>query len=115
MDSVGKTNALLTELSGYSNFLFRAPLLSVNKDMQAYIEAPFIGASIDSRDWDNGSTTEKIIENALIIQKVIDKTAFLYGSKLNGIIITNNIRQAVISKTVALNCSKCCLIVMSKL
>ena len=63
MDSVGKTNALLTELSGYSNFLFRAPNLSVNKDMQAYIEAPFIDISIDSRDWANGSTTEKIIEN----------------------------------------------------
>ena len=62
LDSVGKTNAILTEISGYSNFLFRAPNLSISEDMLAYIKAPFINCAVDSKDW-NKATTEQIIEN----------------------------------------------------
>ena len=62
MYSVGKTNAILTEISGYSNFLFRAPNLSISEDMLAYIKAPFINCAVDSKDW-NKATTEQIIEN----------------------------------------------------
>lgn len=62
LDSVGKTNAILTEISGYSNFLFRAPNLAISSDMLAYIKAPFINCAVDSKDW-NKATTEQIIEN----------------------------------------------------
>lgn len=62
LDSVGKTNELLTEISGYKNFLFRAPNLSISDDMKGYIKAPFINCARDSKDWDK-ATTEQIIEN----------------------------------------------------
>lgn len=61
-NSIQKTNDKLSELSGCSNFLFRAPNLSISATMQGYIKAPFINAATDSKDWDNAST-EKIIEN----------------------------------------------------
>lgn len=61
-DSIGKTNEKLSELTGCSNFLFRAPNLSISAAMQGYIKAPFINCATDSKDWDN-ATTEKIIEN----------------------------------------------------
>ncbi len=61
-ESVEKTNALLKEATGYSNFLFRAPELAVSSTMKAYIKAPFINSSIDSKDW-NKATTQEIIEN----------------------------------------------------
>ncbi|MCH5251818.1 MAG: polysaccharide deacetylase family protein [Lachnospiraceae bacterium] len=61
-DSIEKTNKLLTEITGYSNFLFRAPELRISTIMQGYINAPFIDCSVDSKDWD-GATTAKIIEN----------------------------------------------------
>lgn len=62
LDSVGKTNEILTEISGYSNFLFRAPSLAISDDMLAYIKAPFINCAVDSKDW-NKATVEQIIEN----------------------------------------------------
>lgn len=61
-DSIEKTNDKLSELTGYSNFLFRAPNLEISPAMKGYIKAPFINAATDSQDW-NKATTEKIIEN----------------------------------------------------
>ncbi len=60
--SIEDTNEKLTELTGYSNFLFRAPNLAVSKTMKGYIKAPFIQCAVDSKDWDN-ATTEQIIAN----------------------------------------------------
>ena len=60
--SIGDTNAKLTELTGYENFLFRAPNLAYGKTMEGYINAPFIDCSVDSKDW-NKATVEQIIEN----------------------------------------------------
>lgn len=60
--SVGDTNAILTELTGYSHFLFRAPNLSVSNTMKESIEAPFIQCGTDSKDWDK-ATKEQIVAN----------------------------------------------------
>ena len=67
-DSIGNTNALLTEITGYSNFLFRAPNFSYSTTMFDCIKAPFIDCSVDSKDWSMGSTAEKIIENVKAAQ-----------------------------------------------
>lgn len=61
-ESIGTTDVLLTEVTGYRNFLFRPPSLAVNKTMQETIEAPFIMSGTDSQDW-NKATTEQIIAN----------------------------------------------------
>lgn len=61
-ESIEKTNDKLSELTGYSNFLFRAPELAISDDMKGYIKAPFINAATDSKDW-AGATAEQIIEN----------------------------------------------------
>lgn len=61
-ESIGKTNDKLEELTGYSNFLFRAPNLAINKAMQGYIKAPFINCSVDSKDW-TGATGDLIYDN----------------------------------------------------
>lgn len=61
-DSIGKTNAKLTEITGYDNFLFRAPNLAISKTMLGYINAPFINCAVDSKDW-NKATVEDIIKN----------------------------------------------------
>ena len=62
-ESVDDTNAVLTEISGYKNILFRAPNLDISEDMKATIKAPFINCSIDSKDWEKKTTTEQIIKN----------------------------------------------------
>lgn len=61
-ESITKTNAKLEELTGYSNFLFRAPNLAINSAMKGYIKAPFINCSVDSKDW-TGATAETIYNN----------------------------------------------------
>lgn len=60
--SIEDTNEKLKELTGYNNFLFRAPNLSVSNAMKGYIKAPFINCAVDSKDWDN-ATTAQIIAN----------------------------------------------------
>ena len=60
--SIGDTNAKLKELTGYSNFMFRAPELAVSDAMKGYIQAPFASSSVDSRDW-AGATKDEIIQN----------------------------------------------------
>lgn len=61
-ESIDKTNAILTEMTGYQNFLFRAPNLATSATMRECINAPFVHCGVDSKDWDK-ATTEKIIEN----------------------------------------------------
>lgn len=61
-ESIEKTNAILTEATGYKNFLFRAPNLATSDLMRQCINAPFVHCGVDSKDWDK-ATTEKIIEN----------------------------------------------------
>lgn len=61
-DSIGKTNAKLTEITGYDNFLFRAPNLAISKTMLGYINAPFINCAVDSKDWAKASVDD-IIKN----------------------------------------------------
>lgn len=67
-ESIGTTDKLLTEVTGYRNFLFRPPNLAVNQTMRDTIEAPFIICGVDSQDW-NKATTEQIIAN---VQKAKD-------------------------------------------
>ncbi len=59
---LGDTSAKLTEVTGYSKFLFRAPNLSYNKLMMDHVGMPMINCAVDSKDWDK-ATTEQIIEN----------------------------------------------------
>ncbi len=61
-ESVDDTNTKLKELSGFENFLFRAPNLAISDTMKSTIQAPFINCATDSKDWNN-ATTEQIIEN----------------------------------------------------
>ncbi len=61
-EAYGDTNALLTEITGYSNFLFRSPNLETSETMRSVITSPFVHCSVDSKDW-AGATTEEIIEN----------------------------------------------------
>ncbi|MDR1668481.1 MAG: polysaccharide deacetylase family protein [Oscillospiraceae bacterium] len=61
--SIEDTDAKLTELTGFSNFLFRAPNLSTNAMVFDTIKKPFIHCAIDTQDW-NRKSTEEIIERA---------------------------------------------------
>lgn len=61
-ESIEKTNALLQEITGYENFLFRAPELAISQTMKNYIKAPFINATIDSKDW-TGADAATIMNN----------------------------------------------------
>lgn len=62
-ESIDKTNAILTEMTGYQNFLFRAPNLATSATMRECINAPFVHCGVDSKDWVEGTKTEQIIEN----------------------------------------------------
>ncbi len=61
-EAVGKTTKLLSDITGYSKFLFRAPNLSYSQVMYNYIDMPMINCAVDSKDWNNASVDE-IIEN----------------------------------------------------
>ncbi len=61
-ESIGDTTAILSEITGYSNFLFRAPNLSISQTMLDYIPSPFINCATDSKDWNN-ATVEEIVAN----------------------------------------------------
>lgn len=60
---VDDTNAILKEISGYSNFLFRAPNVAYSDEMYAAINAPFIDVSNWSNDWQSSTTKETIVNN----------------------------------------------------
>lgn len=61
-ESIEKTNAVLTEITGYNNFLFRAPFLAINENMKKYIKAPFFNCTLDSKDY-TGAMADEIYQN----------------------------------------------------
>lgn len=83
--SIGDTNAKLTEITGYNNFLFRPPNLSVSDTMKGYIKAPFINCETDSKDWTK-ATKEQIIAN---VKKAADGDIVLMHET------ENNTKEAV--------------------
>lgn len=62
-EKIQKTNDLLTEITGYSSFLFRAPNVAYSDTMFAVIEAPFIDVSIWSQDYQDSVDKDAIVEN----------------------------------------------------
>ena len=62
-EKIQKTDALLKELTGYNNFLFRAPNVAYSDTMFAVIEKPFIDVSVWSNDYVNRTTKEDLVEN----------------------------------------------------
>ena len=62
-EKIQKTDALLKELTGYNNFLFRAPNVAYSDTMFAVIEKPFIDVSVWSKDYVNTTTKEDLVEN----------------------------------------------------
>ncbi len=64
-DKIAKTDALLSSITGYNNFLFRAPNVAYSDKMFAVIEKPFIDVSIWSSDWDNSVGENAIVDNVV--------------------------------------------------
>lgn len=62
-EKIQKTDALLKELTGYNNFLFRAPNVAYSDTMYAVIEKPFIDVSVWSQDYQGKTTKEDIVKN----------------------------------------------------
>ncbi len=62
-EKIAKTDALLSEITGYSNFLFRAPNVAYSQTMFAVIEKPFIDVSIWSQDYQSTVDKNAIVEN----------------------------------------------------
>lgn len=62
-EKIQKTDALLKELTGYNNFLFRAPNVAYSDTMFAVIEKPFIDVSVWSNDYVKTTTKEDLVEN----------------------------------------------------
>lgn len=62
-EKLSKTDKLLSEISGYSSFLFRAPNVAYSDTMFETIKAPLIDVSNWSNDWQSSVTTEQIITN----------------------------------------------------
>lgn len=60
--TVEDTNKKLSDITGFENFLFRAPNLSYNKNMFKYINAPLIDCGCDSKDW-TGADADTIYKN----------------------------------------------------
>lgn len=58
-----KTKDVLKEVTGYSNFLFRAPGVAYSDIMFSQIDAPFIDVSNWSNDWDGDVTKDEIVAN----------------------------------------------------
>ena len=62
-EKIQKTDALLKELTGYNNFLFRAPNVAYSDTMFAVIEKPFIDVSVWSNDYVKTTKKEDLVEN----------------------------------------------------
>lgn len=60
---INDTNALLTEISGYTKFLFRAPNVAYSDAMYKVIDAPFIDVSNWSNDYQGSVTKDDIVTN----------------------------------------------------
>ena len=64
-EKIAKTDALLSEITGYKHFLFRAPNVAYNQAMYAVIEKPFIDVSIWSQDYQNSTTKKNLVDNVI--------------------------------------------------
>lgn len=64
-EKIAKTDALLSEITGYKNFLFRAPNVAYSQAMYAVIEKPFIDVSIWSQDYQGSTTKEDLVNNVI--------------------------------------------------
>lgn len=62
-DKIAKTDEILHEITGYNNFLFRAPNVAYSNTMFSVIEKPFIDVSIWSNDYQENVTKEDIVRN----------------------------------------------------
>lgn len=60
---IAKTDALLSGITGYKNFLFRAPNVAYSNAMYAVIEKPFIDVSIWSQDYQSSVGKDDIVKN----------------------------------------------------
>lgn len=64
-EKIAKTDALLSEITGYKHFLFRAPNVAYSQAMYAVIEKPFIDVSIWSQDYQNSTTKKNLVDNVI--------------------------------------------------
>lgn len=64
-EKIAKTDALLSEITGYKHFLFRAPNVAYSQVMYAVIEKPFIDVSIWSQDYQNSTTKKNLVDNVI--------------------------------------------------
>lgn len=64
-EKIAKTDALLSEITGYSNFLFRAPNVAYSDTMYKVIEKPFIDVSIWSNDYQSSVDEDAIVTNVI--------------------------------------------------
>lgn len=60
---IDDTNELLSDISGYSGFLFRAPNVAYGKTMSETIDMPFIDVSCWSNDYQETVDKDAIVEN----------------------------------------------------
>ena len=61
-EKIAKTDALLTEITGYTHFLFRAPNVAYNDTMFEVIDKPFIDVSIWSNDYQENVDKDAIVK-----------------------------------------------------
>ena len=64
-EKIAKTDELLSEITGYKHFLFRAPNVVYSQAMYAVIEKPFIDVSIWSQDYQNSTTKDDLVNNVI--------------------------------------------------
>ena len=64
---IAKTDEILQEITGYKNFLFRAPNVAYSKTMFNVIEKPFIDVSIWSHDYQESVDKDAIVKNVTSI------------------------------------------------
>lgn len=64
-EKIAKTDALLSEITGYKHFLFRAPNVAYSQAMYAVIEKPFIDVSIWSQDYQDKTTKDDLVNNVI--------------------------------------------------
>lgn len=64
-EKIRKTDELLSDITGYHNFLFRAPNVAYSQTMFAVIEKPFIDVSIWSQDYQDSADKDAIVNNVI--------------------------------------------------
>ena len=64
-EKIAKTDELLSEITGYKHFLFRAPNVAYSQAMYAVIEKPFIDVSIWSQDYQNSTAKDDLVNNVI--------------------------------------------------